>query len=85
MNNSSSSQINAEIEVLHSPGCPALAPSRELIEKVSRELSLPVIIREVIVSTEEEAQKLRLPGSTTIRINGRDIEPEAEHAAYSLG
>ena len=85
MNNSSSSQMNAEIEVLYSPGCPALAPSRELIEKVSRELSLPVIIREVIVSTEEEAQKLRFPGSTTIRINGRDIEPDAKHAAYSLG
>jgi len=74
-----------EVELLYSEGCPAFPQSKGLIEKVSSELSLPVIIREILVSTEEEAQKLRFPGSTTIRINGRDIEPEAEHAAYSLG
>uniref|UniRef100_A0A7C3UX54 DUF2703 domain-containing protein n=1 Tax=Desulfobacca acetoxidans TaxID=60893 RepID=A0A7C3UX54_9BACT len=74
-----------EIELLYSAGCPALPQSRALIEKVSRELSLPVIIREKLVSTEEEARVLKFPGSTTIRVNGRDLEGEAEQAAYSLG
>lgn len=80
-----SSQKPIEIELLYSTGCPALPKSRELIEKLSRELSIPVLIREELVSTEEEAQRLKFPGSTTIRVNGRDLEPDAEHAAYSLG
>jgi hypothetical protein len=80
-----SGQKRVEIELLYTSGCPALSQSRELVEKASRDLSLPVIIREVLVSTEEEAQQLKFPGSTTIRVNGRDLEPEAEHAVCNLG
>lgn len=85
MSVATSPQAEVEIELLYTAGCPALAPSRELVEKMSRDLSLPFIIREVLVSTEEEARRLKFPGSTTILVNGLDIEPETEHVAYSLG
>jgi len=74
------------VELLYSQGCLSLPPSRQLVEKVAREMAWPVEIREVLVSTPEEAQILKFPGSTTIRINGRDLEPEvAGRSDYSLG
>jgi len=33
---------------------------------------------EIIVGSAEEAATLRFPGSPTVRVNGRDIEPQAE-------
>jgi hypothetical protein len=74
------------IELLHSHGCLSLPPARQLVEKLAREMACPVEIREVLVSTPEEAQSLKFPGSTTIRINGRDLEPEvACRSDYGLG
>lgn len=41
---------------------------------------------ETIVGSAEEAETLRFPGSPTVRVNGRDIEPEAETKQdYGLG
>ncbi len=47
-----------------------------------RGIAAEVALREV--GSEEEARELRFPGSPTIRIDGRDIDPAGEHARPAL-
>jgi len=63
------------IEVLYTPGCPNYQPAVERIERVLASESLSAEIRQVAVNTESEAKALLFPGSPTIRIEGKDVEP----------
>lgn len=67
-----------KIEVLYVANCPnhAVALGR-LREALSLE-RVGVILSEVLVQDTEAARSLRFPGSPTIRVNGRDVEPSAE-------
>lgn len=65
------------IEILFFDGCPNHEPTMNLAREVLRELGLEAEIREVPVETPEEAQTHRFVGSPTVRVNGRDIEPDA--------
>ena len=66
------------IELLYFDGCPnheALLPRlRELLasDGISSEIDLRSI------TDDEAAQRERFLGSPTVRVNGRDVEPEAE-------
>jgi hypothetical protein len=66
-----------KLEVLYFSGCPNHAPTLRLVREVLGELGLRVEILEVPVETAEEAQSRRFIGSPSIRVEGRDIEPEA--------
>jgi hypothetical protein len=72
------------IELLYWEGCPSLPEARELLDDVMAEIGIddPVELREV--TTVEQARKERFPGSPTIRIDGRDIDPEGATARPSL-
>ena len=37
------------------------------------------------IDTDEEAQRLRFPGSPTIRVDGRDLFPVPDRAGNALG
>lgn len=63
------------VELLYWEGCPSYPEARELLEDVLRERGLDVEIRVRHVATREEATELRFPGSPTIRIDGRDVDP----------
>ena len=63
------------IEVLYVPGCPHHQPAFERLQKVLASESLSAEIRQVAVNTESEAKALLFPGSPTIRIEGKDVEP----------
>jgi|SRR5215203_141546 len=39
----------------------------------------------VAVNTDEEARRLRFPGSPTIRIDGEDLFPVPDRTGYALG
>lgn len=64
-----------KIEVLYIPGCPHYQPTVERVRNVLASESVPNEVLEVPVKTEAEAQLLEFPGSPTVRVNGRDIEP----------
>ena len=73
------------IEILYFEGCPNLGPTLELARDVVGELGLDTAIREVRVETPEEATRKRFIGSPSVRVNGKDIEPEArERTEYAL-
>jgi hypothetical protein len=63
------------IEFLYWEGCPSHPEARALLEEVlqSRGLDAHVAVREV--RTQEEAEQLAFPGSPTIRVDGRDVDP----------
>jgi hypothetical protein len=59
---------------------------RSLVRSLVAKKGIEERIVETIVGTAEEAVELRFPGSPTVRVNGRDIEPEAETKQdYGLG
>ena len=72
------------IELLHWEGCPSTPEARELLERVlaEHELDVPVELREV--TTQAEAEALRFPGSPTIRVDGRDVDPAGAEGRPSL-
>ncbi len=70
--------------MFHWEGCPSTPEALELLEDVLRERGItdPIDLREV--KTQEEAEELRFPGSPTIRIDGRDIDPRGAEARPAL-
>jgi len=63
------------IEVLYVPGCPNYQPAVERLQTVLAAQSVREQIHSVPVSSEAQAEALLFPGSPTVRINGRDVEP----------
>jgi hypothetical protein len=72
------------IEVLHWEGCPSTPEALDLLGDVLAEhgMTEEVEIREV--TTQAEAEALRFPGSPTIRIDGRDVDPVGANGRPSL-
>jgi hypothetical protein len=67
------------IGLLYVDGCPnhrqLAARMRELLDRAEIEAT----IEQRRVCSDEEARRLRFLGSPTIRVDGRDVEPGAEH------
>jgi hypothetical protein len=66
-----------EVELLFFDGCPTWEHALDLVRAVVAELELQTstTIRLVKVMDEEQARRLEFPGSPTVRVNGRDVEP----------
>lgn len=73
-----------KIELFHWDGCPSLPETRELLEAVLRERGIEARIELHEVRTEDEARALEFPGSPTIRIDGRDVDPIGATARPAL-
>lgn len=67
-----------KVELLYFDGCPNHSATRELVERVATELGVELEMRLVDVRSVQEAERLRFLGSPTVRVNGRDVEPEAD-------
>jgi hypothetical protein len=67
-----------EIELLWFNGCPNHPAARELLADVVAELAPDSGFRDIDVTDPDAADKLRFPGSPTIRIDGRDVQPGFE-------
>ena len=72
------------IELIFWAGCPshpeALALLREVLAE--RNIDESIVIREVF--TQEDAIALAFPGSPTIRVDGRDVDPLGAREEPSL-
>jgi glutaredoxin len=73
-----------KIEFLYWDGCPSSPEAKELLAQVleARDIEAQVEMREV--RTEEEAESLGFPGSPTIRIDGRDVDPAGSNGRPAL-
>jgi len=70
-------QADPMIEVLYFAGCPNHESTVDLAREVLSVLRLSGEIRDVPVETPEQAEAHRFVGSPTVRVNGKDIEPDA--------
>jgi hypothetical protein len=73
-----------KIELLYWRECPSYPEAQQLLAEVlaARGVGERVEVREV--TSEEEAERERFPGSPTIRVDGRDIDPRGASAPPSL-
>ena len=73
------------VEILSFAGCPNHLGAIALVERVSGELGIEPEIELVEVPDQEAARRLRFLGSPTIRVGGRDVDPDAdERSDYAL-
>jgi len=73
-----------EIEFLFWDGCPSHPEARDLLDEVLAERGVDVEVRVREVHTQAEAEELRFPGSPTIRVDGRDVDPDGADARPAL-
>ena len=72
------------IDFLYWEGCPSTAEARALLDDVLRRRGIAAEIRVHDVRTNEEAEALRFPGSPTIRVDGRDVDPQGASGRPAL-
>ncbi len=73
------------IEVLYVERCPNFPAALALVQRVAAELDVDAEVRTTMITDQTVAERARFVGSPTVRINGRDVDPEGELAAeYTL-
>ena len=73
-------------EVLWSPGCAHVGELRRRLREAGRVEGVELDLVEREVATPEQARALRMPGSPTVRVAGRDVEPGADRREdFGLG
>ena len=73
-----------KIELFYWEGCPSHPEALETLRRVLDERGIADEIELREVRTDEEAEALRFPGSPTIRIDGRDVDPAGASSPPSL-
>jgi hypothetical protein len=74
----------ARIEFLYEPDCSSTEVALERLREVASEEGHGGPIEITKVESDEDAVALRFPGSPTIRIDGRDIDPAASALRYAI-
>ncbi len=64
-----------KVELLWFAGCPNHVPARALLQEVIADLAPGTPVEDIEASDPAIADALRFPGSPTIRVDGRDIDP----------
>ena len=73
------------VEVLYFDGCPTYVAATRTLREVLSELGVEAEVEMVAVNTDEEAKRLRFPGSPTLRVDGRDLFALPERSDWALG
>ncbi len=72
------------IEFLYWRGCPSHPEALALLREVLAERGVDAEVIEHEVTSDEEAQRLSFPGSPTIRVDGRDVDPAGASSRPAL-
>jgi hypothetical protein len=72
------------IELLYWDGCPSHPEAEALLREVLRARGLDTEIDRREVTSQEQAESERFPGSPTIRVDGRDVDPAGAGARPAL-
>ncbi len=74
------------IEVLYVQDCPHYPATLALVERMRAELRIDAELRPGLILDQAAAEQARFPGSPTVRVDGRDVEPGSEPATeYIVG
>jgi len=64
--------------------CPSHPEAWERLQHVLAELGVEASVESIEVTTDEQAERLRFPGSPTILVDGIDIDPNASQLPSRL-
>ena len=74
------------IEVLYVHDCPHYPATLTLVERIRAELEIDTELRTGLIVDQAAAERARFPGSPTVRVDDRDVEPDSEPATeYIVG
>jgi hypothetical protein len=74
-----------KVEILYFDGCPTYETATKMLRAVLAEEGLEAEVQLVAVNSDDEAGRLRFPGSPTIRVDGEDLFPVAGREEWRLG
>jgi len=74
-----------KVEILYFDGCPGHRTAEKALKEVLADESVETEVDTIAVNTDEEARRLRFPGSPTIRVEGGDLFPSPEREDWRLG
>src|SRR5215216_7322822 len=74
-----------KVEITHFDSYPTYRATENTLRQVLAEEGIEADIELVAVNSDEEAWRLRFPGSPTIRVDGRDPFPTPEREDWRLG
>lgn len=66
------------VEVLYVQDCPNYPGTLTLVHRVLAELGIDAEVRTTLITDQAAAEQARFPGSPTVRVDGRDVEPGSE-------
>lgn len=67
--------MSQKVELLWFEGCANHPAARQMLKEVMAELAPRAEINEVDATDPTVAEQVRFPGSPTIRVDGRDVDP----------
>jgi hypothetical protein len=67
--------VRRQVELLWFSDCPNHSTARTLLAEVIAAVAPGTAIRDIDASDPTVAERLRFPGSPTIRVDGRDVDP----------
>ena len=73
-----------QIELLYFDDCPNWQSTLVEIQSVLAEMGRDDTVGMVRVADQPQAERLRFPGSPTVRIDGRDVEDDAPDSGFGL-
>ncbi len=74
-----------KVELLYWEGCPSHPKARALLEQVLAGHGIETQVALHDVTSQDEAEALAFPGSPTIRLDGRDVDPVGASSPPALG
>src|SRR5262245_27598745 len=73
-----------KIELLYIRGCPNHLPTVEILERVLHEEGMSLEIEQIEINNASQAARLAFPGSPTVRVDGKDVEPGVDGSAFGV-
>jgi hypothetical protein len=73
-----------KVEVLYIEGCPNHWPVVEQVYSILDEMGIAEMVYEIPVATIEQAKTVGFLGSPTIRVDGEDIEKDAQGGMWGF-
>ena len=72
------------VELLWWDGCPSYPDALDQLRRILLEEDVDAEVHLVEVTSDEQAQRDRFPGSPTVRVDGHDVVPPGDAEPFSL-
>jgi hypothetical protein len=77
--------VPERVELLWWEGCPSSEEAHELVRQLMAEAGIdPQSLRSIEIASDDAARREGFPGSPTVRVDGRDVQPPEEDEPLGL-